>query len=527
MTAGIPGSSGDTGAVATRVCHRQRPIASDTAPGTTTRLVLAFAFWLLGANAAVAQDAPVTVASKSFTEGVILGEIAATLLREAGIDAVHRRQLGGTRLVFNALVSGDVDVGIDYTGTLSQEILGLEGPVSETALAAALAARGIAIGGRLGFQNNFAFGMRREDAGARGIRTISDLAQHPALRIRVSSEFMQRADGWPGVQRHYALPHEDVRGVDHDLAYRAIESGSADVIDLYTTDAEIAYYDLQTLDDDRGFFPRYDAVLIYRQDLARRVPGALDALQRMVGLLDERTMISLNGAVKLTGRGESEVAAELVRDRLSLDVIATTEGRAARLLRHTLEHTGLVLTSLAAAILLAVPLGILSAHRPGLGQIVLAAVEVAQTIPALALLVFMIPLFGIGAGPALAALFLYSLLPIVRNTHAGVLGISPELHESALALGLPFRARLWRIELPLALPTIIAGIKTAAVINVGAATLGALVGAGGYGQPILTGIRLDDVGLILEGAVPAAVFALAIKAGFELLERRVLSPGLR
>ncbi|MGE0747508.1 MAG: ABC transporter permease, partial [Rhodospirillales bacterium] len=202
-------------------------------------------------------------------------------------------------------------------------------------------------------------------------------------------------------------------------------------------------------------------------------------------------------------------------------------GIATRVWRRTVEHLRLVAVSLAAAILVAVPLGIVAARRPRMGQALLAAVGVIQTIPSLAILVFMIPLLGIGGPPAIVALFLYSLLPIVRNTYAGLHDVPPSLRESADAMGLNPGARLRLVELPLAARSILAGIKTAAVINVGTATLGALIGAGGYGQPILTGIRLDDVGLILEGAVPAAVLALLVQGMFEVAERRIIPRGLR
>nr|WP_232424206.1 ABC transporter permease [Imhoffiella purpurea] len=235
----------------------------------------------------------------------------------------------------------------------------------------------------------------------------------------------------------------------------------------------------------------------------------------------------MNAAVQIEGRSESQVAGELLRERLGILDATETKGLLARLVQRTLEHLTLFGVSLLAAVLAAVPLGLLAAHRPRLGQLVLAGVGIAQTIPALALLVLMIPFFGIGAGPALVALFLYSLLPIVRNTHAGIRGIPAATIESAEALGLPAGARLRLIELPLALPTILAGIKTAAVINVGAATLGALIGAGGYGQPILTGIRLDDMGLILEGAIPAAVLAVTVQWLFERAERAALPRGIR
>jgi osmoprotectant transport system permease protein len=481
----------------------------------------------------------VVIGSKKFTEGIVLGEVLRGLLDDAGIPARHRRALGGTRIVYNALVNGEIDAYVEYTGTLRHELFA-SNPSNGAAvvsdadradaladLRALLARDGIVLAGSVGFENNFALGIPEARAAELAIARISDLRSHPNLRIRFGSEFMERADGWPGLRDFYGLPQRDVRGVEHELAYRALASGDADITELYTTDAEIAYYGLRTLEDDRAYFRRYDAVLLYRADLAQRVPTAVAALERTLGLIDAARMIEMNAGVKLSGHSEAEVAADLLRSELGIELRAEADGFFARLLRHTLEHALLVGVSLAAAVLVAVPLGIIAAHRPRLGQLVLAAVGVAQTIPALALLVFMIPLFGIGAGPALVALFLYSLLPIVRNTHAGITGIAPSLLESAEALGLPPLARLRRIELPLALPTILAGIKTAAVINVGAATLGALIGAGGYGQPILTGIRLDDSWLILEGAVPSALFALGVSWLFERAEIAVVPRGIR
>jgi osmoprotectant transport system permease protein len=439
----------------------------------------------------------------------------------------HRRALGGTRLVFDALVSGELDVYAEYTGTLTHEVLASRHPESAAQLRTILAESGLVMSGSLGFRNNYALGMRQEVADRLGIRRISDLRGHPNLRFRFGNEFMERDDGWPGLRAHYLLPQTDVRGVEHDLAYRGLDAGDTDLIDLYTTDAEIAYYDLRTLEDDLGYFPQYEAVILYRAELEREAPEAVASLRRLTGLIDEAAMIAMNARVKIDGEPEARVAADFLRERLGLNVTAVSVSRLQRLGRYSLEHLALVGVSLLAAILIAIPLGILAARRPRLGQIVLGAVGIAQTIPALALLVFMIPLLGIGAGPAIVALFIYSLLPIVRNTHAGLTGIPLSLRESAEALGLPPGARLRLVEAPLATPSILAGIKTAAVINVGAATLGALVGAGGYGQPILTGIRLDDVGLILEGAVPAALLALAVQWIFEWAERAVVPRGLR
>jgi osmoprotectant transport system permease protein len=482
---------------------------------------------LLACRGLPAPEQPIVVGSKNFTESVVLGELIRTLAVSTGAEVEHRQALGGTRLVFNALVSGEIDAYAEYTGTLTHEIFAQHELESDAELREILAQSGIVMSRSLGFRDNYALGMRKDRAERLGIRRVSDLRAHPDLVFRFGNEFMERGDGWPGLRRHYGLPQQDVLGVEHDLAYRGLAAGDADVTDLYTTDAEIAYYDLRALEDDLDYFPSYEAVLLYRSELAEEQPAALGAILRLQGLIDEEQMIAMNARVKLEGDQEVLVAADFVRERLGVDVDARATTRMGRFLRYTGQHIALVGTSLCAAILIAVPLGIAAARLPRLAQVILGVVGIAQTIPALALLVFMIPLFGIGPGPALVALFLYSLLPIVRNTHTGLTGIPLSLRESAEALGLPPWARLRLIEAPLAAPAILAGIKTAAVINVGAATLGALIGAGGYGQPILTGIRLDDVGLILEGAVPAAGLAIAVQWLLEWAERAVVPRGLR
>ena len=485
---------------------------------------------LLAAASASAQteNPSVLTASKKFTESVVLGEILAAAARSAGAVAEHRSDLGGTRIVWNALVRGEVDAYVEYSGTLREEILAGRTLPYEEALRAAVAEEGIVLGPALGFNNTYAVGMEEDRAAELGVRTVSDLVDHPELAFGFTNEFLDRGDGWPSLRDAYGLPHSDVRGLDHDLAYRALTSGAIDAMDLYSTDAEIRYYGLRVLEDDRRHFPEYSAYVLWRADLEERAPDVVRALRRLGGTLPEADMIALNARAKLDREPPAVLAAEFVRRTLAVRVeAADAESAAAGLLRRTGEHLALVGVSLLAAILVAVPLGIVAAKRARLGQIVLGVTGIIQTIPALALLVVMIPLFGIGTRPAIVALFLYSLLPIVRNTAAGLAGIAPELRESARALGLDPAARLRRVELPLALPSILAGIKTSAVINVGTATLGALIGAGGYGQPILTGIRLDDAGLILQGALPAAGLALLVQGLFEAAERWAVPRGLR
>ncbi|HRX85835.1 MAG TPA: glycine betaine ABC transporter substrate-binding protein [Phycisphaerae bacterium] len=492
---------------------------------------------LLGAaraRAETAQAAPtVTVASKKFTESVILGEIARQLAAQAGADAQHRAELGGTRVLWNALRSGDIDIYPDYTGTLIVEILADDAIGSLDDLRAALVERGVGMTDPLGFNNTYALGMLAERAKELGIARISDLRTHPELVLGFSNEFMDRRDGWPGLRAAYGLTNVNARGLDHDVAYEALATGSVDAIDLYATDAKIRKYDLTVLDDDRGYFPRYDAVILYRADLAARAPAVVANLQRLAGKIPAQAMIALNARVEEDRESEARVAADFLAESFGMTVAVRERSTFDLILTYTREHLALVGWSMLAALIVALPLGIAAAAWPRFGQGILAVVGIIQTIPALALLVLLmkpltlVGLSGIGDTPAIVALFLYSLLPIVRNTHAGLRGITPQLRESAEALGLARRVILWRIELPLASPTILAGIKTAAVINVGFATLGALIGAGGYGQPILTGIRLQDYGLIMQGAVPAAALALIVQAAFEVAERFIVPKGLR
>lgn len=482
---------------------------------------------LLPGGLSGSSENTVTVGSKKFTENVLLGEIVTQLVRSSGVQAEHRRELGGTRVLWGALLSRDIDMYPEYTGTLIREIFRDEHLSDSEDLDGFLRGKGIAMSAPLGFNNTYALGMLETRAEELDIKTISDLLRFPELEFGFTNEFMSRGDGWPGLREYYGLPQESVRGMDHDLSYRGLANGSVDVVALYSTDAEISYYDIRTLEDDRDFFPSYDAVILYRSEVGARFPEVVRGVESLAGLFPESDMIALNAKAKIEGVPEKLIAAKFLERKLGIDSEYRVRTFRERLLQRTLEHLVLVLISLTAAVLVAIPLGIIAVRRVRLAQIILGVVGVIQTIPSLALLVFMIPLLGIGGPPAVLALFLYSLLPVVRNTYTGIRDIPNHMHESAIALGLPSFARLRLIELPLASSAILAGIKTSAVINVGTATLGALIGAGGYGQPILTGIRLDDVGLILEGAIPAAALALLVQGGFDLAERFIVPRGLR
>jgi osmoprotectant transport system permease protein len=492
-------------------------------------LLVLCALLALAGQCCGAADAPLRVGSKRFTESYILGEVLAQAAAPYAATE-HKRGLGNTAIVYEALKAGSIDLYPEYTGTIALEILKRAGPASLTELDHELAAQGLGAAVPLGFNNTYALALRGEDAARLGVRTLSDLKGHPELRFGLSHEFLGRADGWPGLSGRYALPQRPT-SLDHGLAYDALGKHQVDVIDIYSTDAKIGKLGLAVLEDDLDYFPRYEAVILYRRDLPARLPRAWAALQRLQGKITARDMIALNGEAELESRSFADIARGFLAAQAGAVPAHAAAARAGLwdkmfdddLWTLTRQHLFLVLVSLAAGCLIGIPLGVLAARAPRLRQPVMTLVGVLQTIPALALLAMLIPLLGaIGTLPALVALFVYALLPIVRNTCTGLLEVPAGLSMAATALGLRPRDRLLHVELPLAAPVMLAGIKTAAVMSVGTATIAAFIGAGGYGERIATGLALNDNDMLLAGAIPAALLAVATQSLFELLERRLV-----
>jgi osmoprotectant transport system permease protein len=466
--------------------------------------------------------AEIHIGSKRFTESYVLGEIATKVLREAGLSADHRPGMGGTIILWEALKGGAISAYPEYTGTITEEILHTRERWPLQRIASELAQHGVGMTGELGFNNTYALVMRRDKAQALGIKRISDLKNHPDLRLGLTHEFLERQDGWKPLSTQYGLAMRNVSGIDHALGYAALADGSIDVKDAYSTDAKIVENDLIVLEDDANFFPQYQAVFLYRLDLD---PNALTALKRLEHTLDEKRMTELNAHAERT-KDYAQAAALYFGER-------NTEGAATRTLSKiahwTAQHLTLVGISLFVAIIIGIPLGIVASRSGPLAYFILSAAGIVQTIPALALLALLVPVPGLGISPATAivALFLYSLLPIIRNTAAGLQDIPLPLREAAAALGLRSGAQLRKIFLPIASRTILTGIKTSAVINVGSATLAALIGAGGLGEPIISGLNLNDHATILQGAIPAAALALLVQLAFGLLDLLVIPRGLR
>jgi osmoprotectant transport system permease protein len=481
------------------------------------------AFLILFSSSVRAE--PVLVGSKKFTESYVLAEVAKRALEQAGVPIEHRQGMGGTIILWQALSSDQISFYPEYTGTIGEEILKTPPTTTPAEMRTQLAKFGVGMTGELGFNNTYALVMQRTAAERKRIRRISDLRSHPELKLGLTHEFLDRRDGWRPLADTYQLPTQNVVGIDHGLGYEALRNGSIDVKDAYSTDAKIGDNDLVVLEDDRQFFPQYKAVFLYRLTLPANV---IAVLRSMEGTLDEKRMIQLNAEAERT-KNYARAADLYFRAASSPQPRSIGETFPHKLWRWTSRHLELAGISLVLSILVGVPLGIAASRGGALGQIILSVTGAIQTIPSLALLALLVPVpfFGISPRTAIAALFLYGLLPIVRNTATGLQDIALPVRESAIALGLEPSARLRKIYLPIASRTILGGIKTSAVINIGTATLAALIGAGGLGEPILSGLNLNDHVTILQGAIPAAVLALLVQWSFELLDRLLIPKGLR
>jgi osmoprotectant transport system permease protein len=485
---------------------------------------------------------PVVVASKPFGESYILAEMFAQLLEARGVAVDRRPGLGATEIAFRALRTGAIDVYPEYTGTGLLAILG-EPPRPDPREVYDRVSREFRRRWQvrwlppLGFENTYAVAVRRETAKRHRLETLSDLARvGPTLRAGLTADFIGRPDGLPGLARAYGLRFAEVRALLPAVKYRALAAGEVDVIDGYSTDGLIARYDLVVLEDDRRFFPPYEAAALVSDALAEGRPEAVAALTELSGRLDVSLMRGLNRRLEVEGEPAERVAAgalaSLGLTAVTAQAIPAAQGREQGLARYLFErrrdllrmtgrHLLLVALSLAAAVAVAVPLGVALERFSRWAETAVRAVGLLQTVPSIALIAFMIPLLGIGVLPAVVALFLYSLYPILRNTWTGIRDAAPDAVAAATALGMTPGQILRHVRLPLASPVIMAGVRTAGVINVGTATLAAFIGAGGLGDPIAAGLALSDTRMILSGAIPAALLALGVDALLGGVERLV------
>jgi osmoprotectant transport system permease protein len=488
---------------------------------------VALAWALLGLLPAGALGAQtIVVGSKAFTEGYVLGEIAAQTIEASSTVPVTRRLgMGSTGILFEALKSGAIDVYSDYTGTLTEAILKRPDLKSIEAIQQALLGLGLVMSQPLGFDDTYALAVKESFAEQHHLHSISDLAgAESGIRAAFSYEFMDRQDGFKGMAASYQLHFvpQNVNRMEHSLTYQAIDDGAADLIDLYSTDAKIEKSRLRVLKDDRGYFPVYQAVWVARKVFTDTHPREWQALLRLQGSISAQAMINMNAQADIRHESFAQIAARHLGSEAP-----RSQGLTSSILQRTREHLWLVGIALLFSIVIGIPLGLTAVRFRAAGQAILILSALIQTVPSLALLCFLIPVFGVGEKPALAALCLYSLLPVVLNTFTGIRSVDAKHVENARAFGLTGRQILLRIVLPLASPTVLAGIKTATIVSIGTATLAALVGAGGYGAPIVSGLSLNDMPTVLTGAIPAALMALVAYGLFELFGLLLIPAGLR
>ncbi|MGH7737114.1 MAG: glycine betaine ABC transporter substrate-binding protein [Candidatus Tyrphobacter sp.] len=477
------------------------------------RGVIVVTAMLLVAAGAAAQAAPVVtivVGSKQDTEGQILGEILAQSIEaKTPYRVVRKTNLGGTLLVFAALRSGAIDAYPEYTGTIDATILHANDSIGRIRTQM-MRRYGIFASGELGFNNTYVLAMSAPVARRLHISKISDLAAHPGLRWGVTPEFLRRSDGLPGLERAYGLGNVDAVDVEKSLAYQALARGAIAVTDAYSTDGQLLRYGFVTLEDDRHFFPQYRALYLVRNATLVRAPQLRSVLRMLAGSIDVATMTKLNARVDIDHRSPGDVAAAFLLRRFHFARARAPESTALLLARALERHVELTVLTVIFTVLVGVPLGVLAASRPRVGVAIMKVVGTLQTIPSIALLALMIPLFGIGVLPALVALVLYGLLPIVANTRSGLQQVNADVLDAAHGIGLSSAQILTWVQLPIALPVILAGVRTSAVIAVGTATIAALIGAGGLGDFILSGLTLNDPRMLLLGAIPAALLAIAV-----------------
>jgi osmoprotectant transport system permease protein len=481
-------------------------------------------FILLFFSSLTTAQTVLKVGGQSFNEGYILAELIGQILEDGGYRIEKNYNLGGTAVSFEALKKKAIDVYPAYSGTISSEIL-KQKVANLNELNLLLKQKwGLEISAPYGFNNTYALCVTPALAALLNLKKISDLQAHPNLKLGFSNEFINRTDGWSYLSKRYALKY-NVFGMEHGLSYQALLNGKIEMTDAYSTDGEIDKYKLVLLEDDLNFFPKYEAVSFYQSDLPEK---AKHLLKKLDYVISDTAMQRLNSEALFLKKRHADIARAFLLDKKliqSKDVQSLSKTQ--DIVNHVFIHLKLTLLSLIAAFLVAIPLGILLYRYPRFAQPVLYLTGILQTIPSIALLALMIPLTGIGVLPAVIALFLYALLPILRNTVIGLSSVDPTLKKVATAIGLNRFQKLTFIELPLAMPMILTGIRMAAVMNVGTATLAAFIGGGGLGEFIVTGLALNDTNLILMGAIPAALLAIVLELLFELLEKTLISKHLR
>jgi osmoprotectant transport system permease protein len=490
---------------------------------------------------------PIIVGSKNFSESIILAEIVSLVLEQKyHLPVVRKFALGGTKVAFDALNTGDIDVYPDYTGTGYVMILGMDqerdpDKIFEIVSKEFKERYGIVWSPSIGFNNTYALAVKADDLRFKGINKSSQLSgKVQDYKFGTPHEFMERKDGYNRFSEVYSLNfhQNNIVSLDSGLTYEAINSDQVDLIMSYSTDGRIKAFNLKLITDDKNFFPPYYASLMAKEETLDKHPALKEVFGLMNDFISEDEIIEMNDQVdrfKMEPRvvannfliQEGILKGELKNKNTKTGFFQYAYNKRKYLWKLLKEHLGLSIGALLIAFVVSLPVGILLTRKPSLGKVIFPLVNTIQTIPSLALLGFLIPFIGIGFIPAILALFLYSLLPLIRNTYIGILGVDRSYIEASRGIGLNNWQVLTKVEIPLALPVILTGLRTATVIVIGTTTIAALVGAGGFGDPIFRGVATVNSNLILLGAIPAALLAILMDKLIGVLEVILVSKGIR
>ncbi len=481
------------------------------------------------------QADTITIGGKKFTEQSILAEIMAQKIEHDTEHQVTRRfHLGATMIALEALRSGNIDIYPEYTGTawaaiLKQPIIRDADEIYRKLQPLSLDVLGIMWGKPFGFNNTYALAVRQDDARFRTVKKISQLGDTwNHFSMGVNHDFLARKDGLPGLLTFYGVQQnsQQVTGLDVGLLYQSVRDGHIDMIAAYSTDGRIPAFGLKLLEDDKYYFPPYYAAPIFKESFAKQYPDVIKSLAQLHNVISDTAMQKMNYLVDEKQQDVAVVAQDFLFEHGLIDATSTPKAETAvfsqwgMLWGYFVDHSLLVLISMGLALSLALPLGLLLTRCEKVAAMVFYLASVIQTIPSIALLGFLIPVFGIGFKPAVFALFLYSVLPILRNTFVGIGQVDAYLIEATRGLGLTEWQIMRHVKIPLAMPMIMAGIRTSTVINIGTATVAALIGAGGFGEPILRGVNSVDSHMIMMGAVPAALMAIIFDKALQYYEEK-------
>lgn len=480
---------------------------------------------------------PVTIGGKVFTEQSILVDLLAQLLEDHQIAVIKKKNLGGTLVAFEALKKNDLDIYVEYSGTSYHSIFKQKDILSQEEtfnfLKKEFSKNNIYSFPSLGFSNSYALVSKINNP----YNQISDLKiDSKKYSIAFEHELLTRPDGFPEFSKTYDLEFKKVSSMNVGLMYQAVHQGQVDFGIGYTTDGRNKAFEMKIIKDDLRFFPQYFASILVHEKALKAYPELKKILSGLNNKISAEEMTEMNYLVDVKKMSPLKVTRNFLQKKKlikssenNLDIMSENYliKNSALLFSKLKEHLYICIYALLFTFFFGFIFGIAAYWNQRIKQFVFILVNIFQTVPSLALFGFLIPFLGIGFKPSLIALVMYALLPLVHNVYTGLSEVDKDIIQSFKAIGMNRWQILTKIQIPMALPTLSAGLRTSTVIIIGTATIAAFIGAGGLGELIFQGISSMDHRLILLGAIPAALLALIADFLIYSLCRFLTSQGIK